>query len=103
MESKNNKIFWCKNCVVMSTRPRVTFDERGFCTACRWTEKKAKLDWNSREKMLKELLNKHRSDQNAFDCITTVSGGKDGSYVSYNLKHKHLNNYEQYSILQQSL
>ena len=23
------------------------------------------------------------------DCITTVSGGKDGSYVSYNIKHKY--------------
>ena len=42
MVKKNNKVFWCKNCVVMSTRPRVTFDDRGFCTACRWTEQKKK-------------------------------------------------------------
>ena len=89
MNIKNNEVFWCKNCVVMSTRPRVTFDERGFCTACRWTEQKAKLDWNERKKLLGRLLDKHRSREKAFDCITTVSGGKDGSYVSYNLKHKH--------------
>ena len=23
----------------MSTRPRVTFDERGFCSACRWEDR----------------------------------------------------------------
>ena len=34
------KVFWCKNCVVMSTRPRISFDERGFCSACQWAEKK---------------------------------------------------------------
>ena len=53
MNNKNKEIFWCKNCVVMSTRPRVTFDERGFCTACRWTEQKQKLDWDKRNLMLK--------------------------------------------------
>ncbi len=37
------KIFWCKNCVVMSTRPRIKFDQRGFCSACVWAEKKKKL------------------------------------------------------------
>jgi len=82
-------VFWCKNCVVISTRPRVTFDERGFCPACRWAEQKAKLDWSKRSKLLKDLLNKHRSKDKPFDCMSTVSGGKDGSYVSYNLKHKH--------------
>ena len=55
MVKKNNKVFWCKNCVVMSTRPRVTFDDRGFCTACRWTEQKKKLDWKKEENYLKNF------------------------------------------------
>ena len=83
------KIFWCKNCVTMSTRPRITFDERGFCSACQWSEEKQKIDWSERQKKLKLLLDKHRSNGSKYDCITTVSGGKDGSYVSYNIKHKH--------------
>ena len=29
-----NKVFWCKKCVVMSTRPRVTFNADGVCSAC---------------------------------------------------------------------
>ena len=84
-----NKLIWCKNCIAMSTRPRITFNEKGFCNACQWTEEKQKLDWNKRQEKLNNLLSQHRDSDNAYNCITTVSGGKDGSYVSYNLKHKH--------------
>ncbi|MDC1324506.1 N-acetyl sugar amidotransferase, partial [Flavobacteriaceae bacterium] len=45
--------------------------------------------WESRAKELEELLDKYRSKDGSFDCITTVSGGKDGSYVSHVLKHKY--------------
>ena len=83
------KIFWCKNCVVMSTRPRITFDKRGFCSACQWSEKKKKLNWSLREEALLSLIKKHKSKNNTFDCVVAVSGGKDGSYVAYNLKHKY--------------
>lgn len=85
----SQKITWCKNCLNMSTRPRITFDLRGWCNACQWMEEKEKIDWSSREKELEKLLEKHRSKDGTFDCITTVSGGKDGSYVSYVLKHKY--------------
>jgi len=83
-------LFWCKNCVSMSTRPRISFDYRGFCSACVWAEEKKNLNWGAREKILYKLLSSHRSKKNKkYDCITTVSGGKDGSYVAYNLKHKY--------------
>lgn len=51
--------------------------------------KKQTLDWDSREKELEALLNKHRRDDGEFDVLVPVSGGKDGSYVAYNLKHKY--------------
>ena len=35
-------IFWCKNCLNASTRPRITFDKRGYCNACQWAEEKKK-------------------------------------------------------------
>ena len=88
-KANTNDLKWCSNCLSMSTRPRITFDERGFCNACRWMEKKKTLDWDSREKQLTNLLDKHRSDSGGFDCMVPVSGGKDGSYVAYNLKHKY--------------
>ena len=52
-------------------------------------KKRKKIDWKKRQSMLETLLKKHRSKGSRYDCITTVSGGKDGSYVSYNIKHKH--------------
>lgn len=87
MKTKN--IFWCQNCLAMSTRPRIRFDVRGWCNACVWMEKKKTLDWSSRAKKLKKILDKHRRAAGNFDCLVPVSGGKDGSYVAYNLKHKH--------------
>ena len=82
-------VFWCKNCVVMSTRPRIKFDDRGFCSACLWAEEKKKINWIDKQKLLEKLLSDHRDVDTNYNCITTVSGGKDGSYVTYNLKHKH--------------
>ena len=35
------KLFWCKNCVTMSSRPRITFDERGFW----WERFKKGVSW----------------------------------------------------------
>ena len=82
-------IFWCKNCLNTSTRPRINFDQRGWCNACQWMEEKNSIDWDKRKKELTNLLNKFRSKDQSFDCLVPVSGGKDGSYVSYQLKHKY--------------
>lgn len=84
-----NAVRWCTNCLNMSTRPRVSFDHRGWCNACQWMEEKRSIDWASRARELTALLDSHRGRDGRFDCMTTVSGGKDGSYVSYNLKHVH--------------
>lgn len=73
----------------MSTRPRISFDKDGRCNACQWTEEKKTLDWNEREKELIKILNKFQSTNGGFDCIVPVSGGKDGSYVTYKLKHEY--------------
>lgn len=86
---KNDKVFWCTNCLNMSTRPRISFDDRGWCNACRWMEEKQTLDWEARQLELHALLDQYRSKTGGFDCVVPVSGGKDGSYVSYQLKHKY--------------
>ena len=73
----------------MSTRPRIQFNEEGSCNACVWSEKKKVMDWSPRQAELEALLDKHRRDDGHFDCLVPVSGGKDGSYVAYQLKHKY--------------
>ena len=79
---------WCKNCLNTSTRPRIQFDENGICNACNWADEKKKLNWNLRKKILKDIVKKIKKEKNQFDIVIPVSGGKDGSYVAYNLKKK---------------
>ena len=81
------EVFWCTNCLNMSTRPRITFDSRGWCNACQWMEEKKTLDWGRRRQELLDTLDRYRSTTGGFDCVVPVSGGKDGSFVSYQLKH----------------
>ena len=83
-----NKISWCSSCLNMSTRPRISFDDQGRCNACLWAEEKESIDWSAKLDLLEEILCKHRSNDGSFDCLVPVSGGKDGSHVAYNLKHK---------------
>ena len=78
-------MFWCTNCINNSNRPRITFDKKGWCNACQWMDKKKKINWNKRQKELKSILKKYKSNS-IYDCIVPVSGGKDGSYVSSKLR-----------------
>ena len=84
------KIFRCKSCLNLSTRPRITFDQRGICNACNWKDEKKKINWKKREEILYKSIDKVKKNKKSdFDCIVPVSGGKDGSYVSYTLKNKY--------------
>lgn len=84
------KLFFCKNCITFSTRPRIKFNNFGICSACIWSEEKKKINWKLRKKKLDQLFNKSKQKNfnNKYDCLVAVSGGKDGSHVAYNLKHK---------------
>ncbi len=89
MSQTHDQVFWCTNCLNMSTRPRISFDSRGWCNACQWMEEKKALDWAPRRRELEAVLDKYRSRNGGFDCMVPASGGKDGSYVAYQLKHKY--------------
>jgi len=51
-------------------------------------QEKKSINWEDRENDLEDLFSKHRKKGN-FDCLVPMSGGKDGSYVAYKLKHKY--------------
>lgn len=80
---------FCTKCVAISERPRVSFDDKGVCNGCQWTEvKKASLDWKKRRQQLEQICAEYRrTDGNNWDVIVPCSGGKDGSYVAWKLKH----------------
>jgi len=84
------EVKFCAKCVVSNQRPRITFDENGVCSACNYAyEKHNLIDWDEREKMLIDLLDKYRSKDGSYDCIVPGSGGKDSVYVAHQLKYKY--------------
>ncbi|MDD3626841.1 MAG: N-acetyl sugar amidotransferase [bacterium] len=79
---------YCKKCVMPDTRPGIQFDSEGVCSACRHHEEKAKVDWDKRWKELEDLADRYRRKDGYYDCIVTVSGGKDSHYQLYIFKEK---------------
>lgn len=83
-------IRFCKLCTVSNQRPRITFDERGVCSACNFAHyKRNKIDWAERERELVDLCNRHRKSNGEYDVIVPCSGGKDGSFVAHQLKFRY--------------
>lgn len=81
------EVFYCTRCVISNQRPRITFDERGVCSACQNAERKKLIDWNQREVELLRLLDRYRSRDGSYDVIVPASGGKDSSSIAHKLKH----------------
>lgn len=88
---------YCKKCVNPDTRPNIHFDEEGVCLPCRFAEQKLQntVDWAGRRKELEEtILWGREHSKSSYDCIVTVSGGKDSMrqafYVRDELKAKPL-------------
>src|SRR3990167_4645533 len=79
-------IKFCTRCVISTMRPRITFDADGVCSACRFAEHKASVDWTARKAELKRLCDWHSSNNGSFDVIVPVSGGKDGGFVAHQLR-----------------
>ena len=76
--------------VAESTKPSLNIDENDVCDACRfWGDKNETIDWDLREKELREICDKYRRDDGRYDCIVPGSGGKDSFRQTYLLKHKY--------------
>jgi N-acetyl sugar amidotransferase len=99
------QVRFCKVCVISNQRPNsaveyehtsgskkqtIQFDENGVCDACRLAEQKRKtIDWDERERQLRELCDRFRRDDGSYDCVTPGSGGKDSFYAAHVLKNKY--------------
>ena len=84
------QVLFCKKCTMSNQRPRISFDEHGVCSACKFAEHKQKhTDWEEREKELIELCDRHRKGNGQYDVLVPVSGGKDGGLVAHMLKYKY--------------
>jgi putative aminotransferase len=76
----------CTNCVMDTTDPNISFDEKGVCKYCQNYESKIKPDW---DRTLNAGLTaaaqkiKSGSENKDFDCIIGLSGGLDSSYLTH--------------------
>ncbi|MDO8579905.1 MAG: N-acetyl sugar amidotransferase, partial [Candidatus Omnitrophota bacterium] len=99
------KVKFCKICCITNQRPcsvneyshssdskkkTIVFDEEGICAACRNKEKQhQEIDWEDRDKKLRDLCDRFRRDDGYYDCIVPGSGGKDSVFASHLLKYKY--------------
>lgn len=79
---------YCKKCVMPDTRPYIIFNKDGICQACKNSEEKKTIDWNSRWEELQILCDKYRRNNGYYDSIIAVSGGKDSHFITYNMKER---------------
>lgn len=79
---------YCTKCVMPSTRPGISFDENGVCSACQSYEHRKQVDYDKRFEELKKLCSKYKGSNgpNGYDCIIAVSGGKDSHFQVYMFK-----------------
>jgi hypothetical protein len=89
---------FCRSCVISNQRPNsaveyehtkqtkkatIHFDENGICDACRVAEQKRIIDWEERDRELRDLCDRFRSKDGSYDCLVPGSGGKDSFYASH--------------------
>lgn len=100
-----SEVAFCKKCVMSNQRPAsipefkhnrnrdgakyMQIDDKGLCDACRQAEKKESINWEERERELKDLLDKYKRKDGHYDCLVPGSGGKDSVYQSHILKYKY--------------
>jgi len=80
------KIFYrCKKCLFPNTKPDLFFDKDGICQACKYVDYYRKIDWNGRREKFDKLIEsiKKQQGKSNYDCIISVSGGKDSTYQTY--------------------
>ncbi len=80
----------CRRCLNDSSVLDIEFDEQGVCSFCREYEKweERLKDYQSLHDLWMQRINKYQG-QSSYDVLVGISGGKDSTYVLYQLLHKY--------------
>lgn len=85
-------IKYCTRCVYPNTKPDLSFDNEGVCSACKAYENRSEVDWDQRKQDFLDLVEDYRcKDDSNYDCVVPVSGGKDSTYQVIKLLEHGLN------------
>lgn len=84
---------YCTRCVMPNTRPGITFNKDGVCSACQAYDRRKTIDWRARWKEFEIICEKYRGmNGDGPDCAIAVSGGKDSHYQVHLMKNvMHMN------------
>ncbi len=79
---------FCVKCVMPDTRPGISFNDQGVCSACQSYDNRKNIDYDKRFKELQTLCDKYRgvNGEDGYDCMIAVSGGKDSHFQVYMFK-----------------
>ena len=84
----------CSRCILPGTIPYISFDENGVCNYCReYDENKRKIDINFGLKgekfaVLSRGHPRKGSERIRYDALVPVSGGRDSSYLAWELSKR---------------
>ena len=75
---------------INSVKKSMHIGEDGVCDACHACRNKVgRIDWEDRERRLRELCDRYRKTDGSYDCLVPGSGGKDSFYAAHMLKYKY--------------
>ncbi len=88
LQKKKQVYQQCTRCVMDTSDPEITFDEKGYCNHCtEYFEKTSKLIYQGADSeiKLKQLVENIRKSgkNNDYDCVIGISGGVDSIYTAY--------------------
>jgi len=80
-----NQMKRCSKCILPETFPGITFDKKNKCNYCRSWEPIQSFG----ESKLNEKLKHYKGKGKKYDAIAAISGGRDSSFVLFNLIRKY--------------
>lgn len=86
---------YCTHCGLPENYSGIHLDEQGVCNFCRFYESHRSTleDMETLEKQfvsrIEAAKEKAKASGSKYDCLVGLSGGKDSTYIIYQLKHKY--------------
>ena len=77
----------CVKCVLPESFPGIQFDSEGVCSICAGFEKEDTLipSANKLKAKLDEIIEESKRTSPQYDALVAYSGGKDSTYLIYDL------------------
>ncbi len=82
------KINYCSRCCTPETWEGIKFDNQNICSICKSAEDKMTIEWKNKEHELNKIFKKYKND-NYYECLLPISGGKDSTFQSFVLTKKY--------------